>query len=52
MKNTFSKLALGILAGATLSANALLAEAIHPISREMGSGTRGAFVEIFGRQKD
>lgn len=52
MKNTFSKLALGILAGATLSANALLAEAIHPISREMGSGTRGAFVEIFGIQKE
>ena len=52
MKNTFSKLALGILAGLTLSANTLLAEAIHPISREMGSGTRGASVAIFGIQKE
>ncbi|MDA3966942.1 substrate-binding domain-containing protein [Helicobacter sp. WB40] len=31
----------------SLCASALMAENIYPISREMGSGTRGAFVEIF-----
>jgi len=51
-KHTFTKLALGIVAGLTLGANTLLADSIHPISREMGSGTRGAFVEIFGIQKE
>ena len=30
----------------------VLAESIYPISREMGSGTRSAFVEIFGIQKE
>lgn len=30
----------------------VLAETIYPISREMGSGTRSAFVEIFGIQKE
>lgn len=30
----------------------LVAQDIFPISREMGSGTRGAFVEIFGIQKE
>ncbi|WP_394908320.1 substrate-binding domain-containing protein [uncultured Helicobacter sp.] len=51
-KHTFTKLALGIVAGLTFGANTLLADSIHPISREMGSGTRGAFVEIFGIQKE
>lgn len=32
--------------------NVAIADTIHPISREMGSGTRGAFVEIFGIQKE
>ena len=40
------KYALGLLAGLVLSTSAM-AENIFPISREMGSGTRGAFVEIF-----
>ncbi|MGI0440025.1 substrate-binding domain-containing protein [Helicobacter himalayensis] len=40
------KYALSLLAGLLLSINAM-AENIFPISREMGSGTRGAFVEIF-----
>lgn len=44
------KYALGLLAGLLFSANAM-AENIYPISREMGSGTRGAFVEIFEVQK-
>ncbi|CAM2860303.1 substrate-binding domain-containing protein [Helicobacter burdigaliensis] len=43
---------LGMLAGLSLSASVTMAENIHPISREMGSGTRGAFVEIFGIFKD
>lgn len=51
-KHAFTKLAVGIIAGLSLSANILLADTIHPISREMGSGTRGAFVEIFGIQKE
>ncbi|RDU63100.1 phosphate ABC transporter substrate-binding protein [Helicobacter didelphidarum] len=46
------KYILGILAGLSLSANIAIADTIHPISREMGSGTRGAFVEIFGIQKE
>ena len=51
-KHVFTKLAVGIIAGLSLSTNILLADTIHPISREMGSGTRGAFVEIFGIQKE
>lgn len=47
------KCILGIVACFTLGANiGLAAENIYPISREMGSGTRGAFTEIFGIQKD
>lgn len=42
---------LGLLAGCMLS-GALMAQDIFPISREMGSGTRGAFVEIFKIQKE
>lgn len=44
------KYALGLLAGLLLSTSAI-AENIYPISREQGSGTRGAFVEIFEIQK-
>jgi phosphate transport system substrate-binding protein len=36
--------ALFVLCGLSSS---LIAENIYPISREMGSGTRGAFVDIF-----
>lgn len=47
------KCILGLIAGFTISANiAMAAENIYPISREMGSGTRGAFTEIFGIQKE
>ncbi len=47
------KCMLGLVAGLTLGANvAMAAENIYPISREMGSGTRGAFTEIFGIQKE
>lgn len=47
------KCILGIVAGLTLGANiAVAAENIYPISREMGSGTRGAFTEIFGIHKE
>lgn len=46
------KIVLGMLAGLSLSANIMMAAAIHPISREAGSGTRGAFVEIFDVQKE
>lgn len=47
------KCILGLIAGFTLGANiAMAAENIYPISREMGSGTRGAFTEIFGIQKE
>lgn len=35
------------LAFLTLSISFAFAESIYPISREMGSGTRGAFVDIF-----
>lgn len=45
------KIILGILVIFSLSNN-MYAENIHPITREMGSGTRGAFVEIFGIQKE
>lgn len=45
------KVILGILSILSLSSIAY-AEAIHPITREMGSGTRGAFVEIFGIKKE
>ncbi|VEJ06659.1 phosphate ABC transporter [Helicobacter pullorum] len=45
------KCLLGILAGCMLG-GVLMAQDIFPISREMGSGTRGAFVEIFGIQKE
>ena len=44
------KYALGLLAGLVLSTS-VMAENIYPISREQGSGTRGAFVEIFKIQK-
>ena len=47
------KWTLGLVAGLTLGANiAMAAENIYPISREMESGTRGAFTEIFGIQKE
>ena len=46
------KKTLAILSGALfLTANAF-AEDIHPIRREMGSGTRSAFVELFKVQKE
>lgn len=45
------KYLLGLLASCMLS-GVLMAQDIFPISREMGSGTRGAFVEIFGIQKE
>lgn len=45
------KIILGILGLLVLNVYAF-AEVIHPISREMGSGTRGAFVEIFDIQKE
>lgn len=41
------KLLQFILAALMLSFSCALAESIYPISREMGSGTRGAFVDIF-----
>lgn len=44
------KFALSCLVGLLFGTN-VFAENIFPISREMGSGTRGAFVEIFGVQK-
>ena len=40
--------ALFVLCGLSSS---LIAENIYPISREMGSGTRGAFVDIFDVKK-
>ena len=40
--------ALFVLCGLSSS---LMAENIYPISREMGSGTRGAFVDIFDIKK-
>lgn len=45
------KCLLGLLTSCMLS-GVLMAQDIFPISREMGSGTRGAFVEIFGIQKE
>lgn len=36
----------------SLCATTMVAENIYPISREMGSGTRGAFVEIFGVHRE
>ena len=45
------KCLLGLLASCMLG-GVLMAQDIFPISREMGSGTRGAFVEIFGIQKE
>lgn len=45
------KYLLGLLASCVLG-GVLMAQDIFPISREMGSGTRGAFVEIFGIQKE
>lgn len=47
MKKTFVQ----IVASTILCASIGVAEPIHPISRENGSGTRGAFVEIFQIQK-
>lgn len=43
------KVFLGLLSACVLGAGNMVvgAEAIYPISREMGSGTRSAFVEIF-----
>lgn len=48
MKKFFFK----VVASVALCANIGVAEKIHPISRENGSGTRGAFVEIFQVQKN
>lgn len=45
------KYLLGLLASCVLG-GVLMAQDIFPISREMGSGTRGAFVEIFEIQKE
>ena len=45
------KCLLGLLVSCVLG-GVLMAQDIFPISREMGSGTRGAFVEIFGIQKE
>lgn len=45
------KCLLGLLASCVFG-GVLMAQDIFPISREMGSGTRGAFVEIFGIQKE
>lgn len=45
------KLLQFILASLVLSASFAFAESIYPISREMGSGTRGAFVDIFDVKK-
>lgn len=46
-------LSLGLIALAAFAlATSAKADTIHPISREDGSGTRGAFVEIFGIQKE
>lgn len=45
------KCLVGLLASCVLG-GVLMAQDIFPISREMGSGTRGAFVEIFGIQKE
>ena len=42
---------LGVLVSCALS-GVLMAQNIFPISREMGSGTRGAFVEIFEIHKE
>lgn len=43
----------GIVASLAFSANVMIAaDNIYPVSREMGSGTRGAFTEIFGIFKE
>ena len=42
---------LGVLVSCALS-GVLMAQNIFPISREIGSGTRGAFVEIFEIHKE
>ncbi len=41
------KLLQFVMASLMLSFSCAFAESIYPISREMGSGTRGAFVDIF-----
>lgn len=41
------KLLQFVMASLMLSLSCAFAEGIYPISREMGSGTRGAFVDIF-----
>lgn len=41
------KLLQFVMASLMLSLSCAFAESIYPISREMGSGTRGAFVDIF-----
>ncbi|RAX56521.1 phosphate ABC transporter substrate-binding protein [Helicobacter monodelphidis] len=47
------KITLGVLAALSFGYGvAIAAEIIHPISREKGSGTRGAFVEIFDIHKE
>lgn len=45
------KLLQCILASLMLSSSFAFADSIYPISREMGSGTRGAFVDIFDVKK-
>ena len=45
------KILLGLLLATGLFTTALQAAGIHPVTREIGSGTRAAFVEIFGIQK-
>lgn len=45
------KLLQFILASLVLSSSFAFAKSIYPISREMGSGTRGAFVDIFDVKK-
>ncbi|RDU73816.1 phosphate ABC transporter substrate-binding protein [Helicobacter aurati] len=49
MKKTLLACITGMLLAHTITLNA---QNIYPITREMGSGTRSAFVEIFGIQKD
>lgn len=51
-RNSMKKFFFKVVASVALCANIGVAEKIHPISRENGSGTRGAFVEIFQVQKN
>ena len=53
MKKIFAKLAALVLALGMAGSCAQAQESINVISREDGSGTRGAFIELFGiEQKD